>query len=164
MSKNKFEEGVLADSYAENVEIHPAAWFRSVFFLVSLLAVFYFFSNGYINSVGDFDLLLLNLAILAINIIMFNMLSILIKIKTTRYYVGKRDGFWVIGGVSGFWLFKREFSAEIGTGVSILVEQGWLGRILGFGNISIYNNTMLTLELKFIKNPSDIVRKIRHGV
>lgn len=161
MKKEECVEVVMGEDSYESIDVHPAAWFGKMFFLLFLLMFFYFFSRGYVDSADRSDLFLLNITMLSINIIMIGILSIIIKIKTTSYYIQKKDGSLTIGEKSGFWLFGKGFSLEINSGTSILIKQSWFGCFFDYGDVYFYINAMPSISLYYVKNPHSFVDKIK---
>lgn len=161
MKKEKIEGKSFYENDCDNIKVHPAAWFMKIFFLLCLLIFFYLISSGYIGSTGESDLFLLNVSLLAINAIMMIVLLTIIKIKTTRYYICKKNNYLTIGEDSGFWLFKKRSSLEVNSKTSILIEKSWLGSFFDYGDVYFYVNTMPSIKLCFVKNPDEFVEKIK---
>lgn len=161
MKKEKRAEKAVSENDCDNIKAHPAAWFMRIFFLLCLLIFFYFISNGYIGSTGESDLFLLNVSLLAINVIMMIILLTIIKIKTTSYYICKKNNYLTIGEDSGFWLFKKRSSLEVNSKTSILIEKSWLGCFFDYGDVYFYVNTIPSIKLCFVKNPDEFVEKIK---
>ena len=83
-------------------------------------------------------------------------LNRLIRNLTTTIFVSDKRFFHSHG-----WIHRHAHEIVIGKVESILVEQGFWGRIFNYGTIKVSGTGAGTIILKFIKRPMEFQRQVR---